>query len=331
MPTIVARLRRIRHSPSTGNVCDLGSQPLHGSKRSDSLLDTINRVDNLRELPADRHGNVINQNINIPFVDETVHNPIMSCDFQRSIPLSTTKSPIIKIKTRKDIPNQRFIDKILRLLNHKRRHLYHLPFELEVLRKVQRRDIFNDPIIEYLESNHLPSNIKHQQSIISETEHFIMFNNILYRVVDKSVETFDYKIALCIPLQLTHKLFEKFHSGLFTSHQGLTRIYYKIHQYFYVRNLHTYLYFFIMSCRICSARWNILFNQKQRNWTHSVITDFKIMDSISIDLKVMPSSNRGYNYLLVMRCNNSRFIVTECFRTRQAKEVVEMLFKYFKI
>ncbi len=45
-------------------------------------------------------------------------------------------------------------------------------------------------------------------------------------------------------------------------------------------------------------------------------------------LKVMPSNNnRGYNYLLVMRCNNSRFIVTECLRTRQAKEVVEEIFQ----
>ncbi len=115
------------------------------------------------------------------------------------------------------MPNQSFIDKILGLLSHKSRHFYHLPFELEVLPKEQRRDNFFAPIIEYLESNHLPSNIKCQQSIISETEHFIMFNNVLYRVVDKSIKTFDYKIVLCIPLELAHKLFEKFHSGLLTS------------------------------------------------------------------------------------------------------------------
>ncbi len=94
-----------------------------------------------------------------------------------------------------------------------------------MLRKEQRRTKYFASIIEYLESNNLPSNIKHQQSIISETEHFIMFNNVLYRVVDRSVKTFDYKIALCIPSELAHKLFDKFHSGWFTSHQGLTRTY----------------------------------------------------------------------------------------------------------
>ncbi|MBL0686765.1 MAG: DDE-type integrase/transposase/recombinase, partial [Sulfurospirillum sp.] len=327
LPTIIARRRRNRHTPSQGNVYDLDTQPIDSSVGSDSLLETIYKGNNMRESLTNSNREVIDQGINIPFVEETVHIPDMSDDFPRLLPLTTKQSSNIKIKTRKDMPNQSFIDKILGLLHHKGRHFYHLPFELEVLRKEQRRDNFMAPIIEYLESNHLPSNIKRQQSIISETENFILFNNVLYRVVDKSVKTFDYKIALCIPLGLAHKLFELFHSGMLTSHQGLTRTYYKIRQDFYIRNLYKHLYLFIMSCRICSARRNIPFNQKQRGWTHSVITDFKIMDSISMDLKVMPTSNRGYNYLLVMRCNNSRFIVTECLKTRQAKEVVEAIFQ----
>ncbi len=46
-----------------------------------------------------------------------------------------------------------------------------------------------------------------------------------------------------------------------------------------------------------------------------------------MDLKVLLTSNRGYNYLLVARCNNSRFIVREALKTRQAKEVVEAIFQ----
>ncbi len=82
-----------------------------------------------------------------------------------------------------------------------------------------------------------------------------------------------------------------------------------------------------MSCHICSARRNIPFNQKQSNWAHTVMTDFKIFESMSMDLKVMPSSDRGYNYLLVMRCNNSRYIITTALKTRQAKEIVEAIFQ----
>ncbi len=40
---------------------------------------------------------------------------------------------------------------------------------------------------------------------------------------------------------------------------------------------------------------------KQRSWSSQVIHDFAIMESISMDLKVMPTSFRGYNYLLVLK------------------------------
>ncbi len=39
-------------------------------------------------------------------MEENVHNHIMREDFPRSISLSTTNSSNLKIKTRKDIPNQ---------------------------------------------------------------------------------------------------------------------------------------------------------------------------------------------------------------------------------
>ncbi len=80
-------------------------------------------------------------------------------------------------------------------------------------------------------------------------------------------------------------IFELYHSGLMTSHQGLTRTYYKIRQDFFIRNLYKYLHLYIISCRVYSARSNISFNQKQRSWSSQVIHDLGFMESISIDLK----------------------------------------------
>ncbi len=35
----------------------------------------------------------------------------------------------------------------------------------------------------------------------------------------------------------------------------------------------------------------------------------------------MPTSFRGYNYLLVMQCNHSRFIITDTLKSRKASKV----------
>ncbi len=134
-------------------------------------------------------------------------------------------------------------------------------------------------------------------------------------------------MSLCIPLELSDGIFEHYHSGLMTSHQGLTRTYYKIRQDFFIRNLYKYLHLYIMSCRVWSARRDIPFNQKQRSRSLQVIHDFAIMKSINMDLKVMPTSFRGYNYLLVMRCNHSRFIITDTLKSRKASQMAESLFQ----
>ncbi len=75
------------------------------------------------------------------------------------------------------------------------------------------------------------------------------------------------------------------------------------------------------------TRHDIPFIQKQRSWSSTEIHDFNIMEPISIDLKVMPTSFRGYNYLIVMSCNNLRCIITDALKTRKATEVAESIFQ----
>ncbi len=206
-------------------------------------------------------------------------------------------------------------------------HFYNLPFASDTLRKGEQQDTFFSSIISYLEDNHLPNDIKHQQSIICEAENHLLFNTLLFHFTVKSSKTVEHKLALCIPLKLSDSIFQLYHSGLMTSHQGLTRTYYKIRQDFFIRNLYKYLYLYIMSCRICSARRDIPFNQKQRSWSSKVIHDFNIMEQISMDLKVMPTSFHGYNYLFVMCCNYSHFVIRYTLKSRKASEVTESIFQ----
>ncbi len=85
-------------------------------------------------------------------------------------------------------------------------------------------------------------NVKRQNSVIAEAEHYLLFNTLLFHFTVKSSKTVEHKMALCISLELKDGIFELYHSGLMTSHQGLTRTYYKIRQDFFIRNLYKYLH-----------------------------------------------------------------------------------------
>ncbi len=104
------------------------------------------------------------------------------------------------MKTHRDVPNQKVIDKTIDQLNSKTVHFYNLPFVLDILKKGQQKDTFFSGIINYLEDNHLPTNIKSQQSIIAETENYLLLNTLLFHFIVKSSKTVEHKLALCIPL-----------------------------------------------------------------------------------------------------------------------------------
>ncbi len=134
-------------------------------------------------------------------------------------------------------------------------HFYNLPFALDTLRKSQRKDAFFSDIIKYLEDNHLPTNVKCQNSVIAEAERYLLFNTLLFHFTVKSSKTVEHKMALCIQLELSDGIFELYLSGLMTSHQGLTRTYYKMRQDFSIRHLYTYLHLYIMSSIVYFISW----------------------------------------------------------------------------
>ncbi len=141
-------------------------------------------------------------------------------------------------------------------LNDKTNHFYRLLFELDTLHQSQYKNALFSPIISYLEDNHLPSNKKRQNSIIAELNYYLLSSDLLFHFATKSSKTEEDKFALCILLELCDKLFDIYHSDLLTSHQGLTRTYYKIRQDFFIQNLLVFIHHEPQDI-FCTSRYSI--------------------------------------------------------------------------
>ncbi len=84
--------------------------------------------------------------------------------------------------------------------------------------KKSTQDTFFSNIIKYLEDNHLPTNVKCQNSVIVEAEHYLLFNTLLFHFTLNLSKTVEHKMALCVLLELNEGIFELYHSDLMTSH-----------------------------------------------------------------------------------------------------------------
>ncbi len=98
----------------------------------------------------------------IPQVTETLQSVNMDRHFPLLLPLSTEFSKDLPLKTWRDVPHQKVINKIIDQLTIKTMHFYNLQFALDTLRKSQQKDAFFSDIVNNLEDNHLPINVKRQ-------------------------------------------------------------------------------------------------------------------------------------------------------------------------
>ncbi len=126
---------------------------------------------------------------NIPQVIEDLQPVDMDRHFPHLRLLTSTFSKDLQLKSHRDMPHQKVINKIVDQLNIKTMHFYNLPFALGTLIKGQCKDAFYSDIIKYLEDNRLPTNIKCQQSIIAEAENYLLFNTLLFHFTVKSTKT----------------------------------------------------------------------------------------------------------------------------------------------
>ena len=53
--------------------------------------------------------------------------------------------------------------------------------------------------------------------------------------------------------------------------------------------------------------------------------DYTLMQDLSIDIKYMPTTFGGYQYLLVITCDQTNFTVVTPLRSRDAQSVAEAL------
>ncbi len=128
----------------------------------------------------------------IPEVTETLQSVNVDRHFPRLLPLCADYSKNLQLKTHHEVTHQKVINKIVDQLNCKTMQFYNLQFVLDTLRKSQHKDVFFSDVIKYLEDNHLPTNVKRQNSIITEAKHYLLLSTLLFHFTVKSSKTVEH-------------------------------------------------------------------------------------------------------------------------------------------
>ena len=221
----------------------------------------------------------------------------------------------------KYLPRQIGLDRILDIIKRKVLEGTHLPLTTKEIQAGYLTSAYFKNIYQYLAQNKLPSkrNARHKVEILSER--YILLDSLLFNLIivpDKE------KILLAIPETCANKIIVLYHASLFVGHQGVIKTYLTISDKFFIPNLMYYLLLsFLKACHIFQLSRND--KPPSRQLQTKIYLNYKPMSRLSMDLKVMPRSQKGHWYILCIIDEVTDYLVTAPLYHVRSEEVGEAL------
>lgn len=206
------------------------------------------------------------------------------------------------------IPKQKDIEDFLKILRAKVLHSYSLPLLASEIQQAYKTSPAFKNIYQYITTNMLPSTKRVQRSVIANAENYIVADDLLFRLHESyRNKQLVRRCLLVIPESHEHIVFQHYHDSLLGAHYGPLNTFYTIRDKYYIHNLFDKINKYVSSCNECQKQKTK--RNKERYTYPRIPLSYNPMAYISADIKYMPKGIYGYEFLLVVVCEITGFIV----------------------
>ena len=171
--------------------------------------------------------------------------------------------------------------------------------------------------------NKLPSKRSSVKKVETLAENFILLDSLIFKLVT----TPDKETALlAIPEICVDKIIALYHVSLFAGHQGVVKMYLTMKDEFFIPNLMHYLRSFIKGCHTRQ----LLRSDKppMRQLQPQIHLNYRPLSKLSMDLKVMPRSQKGHKFILCIIEEVTNYFITVPIHNSRSEEVGEALIEH---
>ena len=268
--------------------------------------DVTNLIDSYKDLLETDLDRNVDIEENSPFqegiISETYERPDKSYiqeTYKLKDLIDTTKL------VQKFLPKQMDIDKILDIIKRKVLKGTHLPLTIKEIQAGYPSSPYVKDLYLFLSQNKLPSKQSSIKKVETLAENFILLDSVLFKLVT----TPDKETALlAIPEICVDKIIALHHASLFAGHQGVVKMYLTMKDKFFVPSFMHYLRSFIKGCHICQlARPD---KPPTRQLQPCIYLNYRPLSKLSMDLKVMPRSQKGHKFILCITDEMTNYLIT---------------------
>ena len=145
------------------------------------------------------------------------------------------------------------------------------------------------------------------------SERYILLDSLLFRIYPEKEMA-----VLAIPEACADKIRTLYHKSLFAGHQGVIKTCLTISDKFFKPNQIHYRRSYVKGCHICQLSRNE--KPPTRHFQTRINPNYIPMSRLSMDLKVMPKSQKGHRYILCVIDEVTNFLImVQYFRQDQKK------------
>ena len=218
------------------------------------------------------------------------------------------------------LPKQSDIDKLMKQLNRKILTQTRFPSALKDLEAVYYNSAAFKDIYQYLRYNKLPQNRRLAKRVEANSQDYYILGTLLFKYVHQ--KTGDVEAVLCIPPSKIDFILDMYHGTLIGGHQGMNKTLRTLSARYYCPRLADYVRAYIVGCHTCQLFKNSKrFHRPLQKRTYDISQP--ALANVSMDIKYMPKSNKGYKFILVILCEITNFLSnssperSHCFRSMQ--------------
>ena len=205
----------------------------------------------------------------------------------------------------KYLPKQTDIDKILDIIKRKVLKGTHLPLTVKEIQAGYLTSPYFKDLYLFLSQNKLPSKRSSIKKIETLAESFVLLDSLIFKLVT----TPDKEAAvLAIPEICVDKIIALYHTSLFAGHQGVVKTYVMMKDKFFIPNLMHYLRTFIKGCHVCQLSRSVKLPTRQLQ--PRIYLNYRPLSKLSMDLKVMPRSQKGHKFILCIIDEMMNYLIT---------------------
>ena len=218
----------------------------------------------------------------------------------------------------KYLPKQIDIDKILKVIQRKVLKGTHLPVTIKEIQAGYLSSPYFKDLYLYLTQNILPSSKSTIHKVEALAERYMVLDSLLFKLnLEKE------KALLAIPEVCVDQIITLYHSSLFPGHQGVIKTYLTMADKFFIPDLIHYLLSYIKGCHICQLLKKG--NTPTGQFPTKINLNYRPLSRLSMDLKVMPKSNRGHKYILCVIDEMTNYLIMMPIYQTRSQEIGEAL------